>query len=41
MPDADVEGVGAVVEPPPPLRVEYHFKEVPTALSVDALAPTQ
>jgi hypothetical protein len=36
-----VLGVGAVLEPMPPVAVEYHFNELPVAVSADAVAPRQ
>jgi hypothetical protein len=38
LPVAEVPGVGAVVEPVPPVAAEYHFKEVPVAVSAVAVA---
>jgi hypothetical protein len=38
VPAADVDGVGAVEDPVPPVEVVYHNNPVPDAVNVDAVA---
>ncbi|OQA95040.1 MAG: hypothetical protein BWY22_02279 [Bacteroidetes bacterium ADurb.Bin217] len=36
-----VEGIGAVVDPVPPVAVVYHLRAVPVAVRAEAVAPLQ
>jgi len=38
VPATEVDGVGAVVDPVPPVAELYHFKEVPVAVNEVAVA---